>query len=303
MRRIAALAILCLTLSCATSQGGRTEQPRLLIHFIDVGEGDAIWLCWEGANRKSILVDTGNPITGHRALEYIRKAGADGIDAVIITHPHPDHAGGLFQIAQSLKVGALYDNGDDPWKDGDLNNFYRWYADFARVQPGYRPLKAGDSIPLGEAKLEVIWPPMEGFDTPHMNARSMAVMVTYGVFRALLAADITLSSEKALAGSTTDLAAHILKAGHHAAEDTGSVEFLERVKPAVVVVSVDRNNVNGYPSAKTLERLEATGAKVLRTDRDGDIMIEAGAGGDFSVYLPDSKPGQWESRTRRRSVK
>ncbi|MDH5511522.1 MAG: MBL fold metallo-hydrolase [Nitrospinota bacterium] len=296
MRIIAICAIACLTLSCATTRAHIAPSPRLLLHFIDVGEGDAILLQWIGHRPAWILVDTGNPVTGDRVLDYIRMAGADELDMAIITHPHMDHAGGLFQIAQSMKVRAICDNGEDPWNNGDPNNFYRWYTSFTRARPAYRALVAGATIPLGEAELEILWPPAGGFAHEYINARSMVIMVRFGQFRALLAGDLIEPAATALARSVSDISAHILKAGHHGADDAGSMEFLEKVAPKVVVVSVDSDNINGYPSSEFLARMKVVGARTLRTDRDGDIVIEAQASGGISIVksLPDSGPGVLE---------
>jgi len=255
----------------------------LRLHFMDVGEGDAILLQWRGEKPEYILVDTGNPVTGHRALEYIRQQGATELAAVIITHPHMDHAGGLFQIAQSLPVRALYDNGEDPWKDGDPNPFYRWYREFFLAQPNHNALKAGEKLALGPAELEILWPPAEGFASGYINARSMVIMLRYGKFRALLAGDLIIPAEQALARSGVELSAVILKAGHHAAEDTGSTEFLTRVRPRNVIISVDSENANGYPSSQVIQRMEALGARIFMTGREGDIVVEAEADGKFQI--------------------
>jgi len=285
--RLMVISVLAsLALSCASTPPPPSPSPRLLLHFMDVGEGDAILLQWIGRRPAWILVDAGNPVTGHRELEYIRGAGVTQLDSIIITHPHMDHAGGLFQIAQSVTVSSIHDNGENPWKDGDPNSFYRWYTEFTRQRARYRPLKAGDVLPLGEARLEILWPPAAGFASQYINARSLVIMVLYGQFRALLAGDLIAPAEAALAENRRDISAQVLKAGHHGAEDTGSVEFLEKVAPQVVVISVDHGNVNGYPSSRVVSSMQAMGAMMFRTDRDGDIVLEGFYDGGTSIIRP-----------------
>ncbi|MCK4618260.1 hypothetical protein KAT45_05070 [Candidatus Aerophobetes bacterium] len=70
-----------------------------------------------------------------------------------------------------------------------------------------------------------------------------------------------------------NLRADLLKVGHHGAEDATSQEFLEAVSAGIAVISVDKDNFWGYPSARVLERLKKVGVKVYRTDREGDVVL------------------------------
>ena len=81
----------------------------LEMHVIDVGQGDAILVKTPSGN--NILVDSGNLSAGYRVRQYLQSHGVSGLDAVIITHMHPDHVGGLFSLVPGLEVKKMYDNG------------------------------------------------------------------------------------------------------------------------------------------------------------------------------------------------
>jgi competence protein ComEC len=76
-----------------------------------------------------------------------------------------------------------------------------------------------------------------------------------------------------LAENSTDLHAYVLKVGHHGSKNSSTQEFLDAVAPAIAIISAGEDNPCGHPSPELLERLEVSGARVLRTDRDGAVHI------------------------------
>ena len=76
-----------------------------------------------------------------------------------------------------------------------------------------------------------------------------------------------------LVNSGSNLRSNVLKVGHHGSKFSSSEEFLRAVKPALAVISVGKKNRYGHPTPEALERLQAAGARILRTDEDGDIEI------------------------------
>ena len=267
MKRFWVLVLLLFTFPFLSTLASSDEVGR--IHFIDVGEGDSILLEIEG---KSALIDTGNLISGPRLVKYLKEKGIEKLDYLILTHPHPDHIGGVFFILPALKVEKIYDNGQE--LDGLRKTcaIYRWYEDLVRKRKNYAVLISGDSLSLGSLTLEVLWPP-EVPTSSDFNAFSLLIMVKGGGFSCLLTGDLTAAGERELLIREVNLKADVLKVGHHGAEDATSEEFLEAVSPGIAVISVDKDNFWGYPSAKVLERLKKAGVKVYRTDREGDIVL------------------------------
>ncbi|MBA7653968.1 ComE operon protein 3 [subsurface metagenome] len=267
MKRFWALVLLLFTFPFLSSLASSDGAGR--IHFIDVGEGDSILIEIEG---KSALIDTGNLMSGPHLVKYLKGKGIEKLDYLILTHPHPDHIGGVFFILPALKVEKIYDNGQDLGGVRKTCAIYRWYEDLVRKRKNYAVLISGDSLTVGNLALEVLWP-LEPPTSSDFNAFSLVIVVSHGSFSCLLTGDLTAPGERELLKRGVSLKAGILKVGHHGAKDATTEEFLEAVSPGIAVVSVDKDNFWGYPSARVLQRLKKAGVKVYRTDRDGDIVL------------------------------
>lgn len=241
----------------------------LKVFFLDVGEGDAVYM--EAPDGKRLLVDTGNPITGHRVVEFLSKRGVRNLDVLITTHPDPDHIGGVFHVLQSIGADLRYDNGQ-LLDRGDCDDLYRWYADIFR-KGGYRALETGDRIAFGPVFIDVL----SSFDAgvSDWNTNSLVLMVTYGKTSILLAGDANRTTERALLKRGARLKADVIKVGHHGAGDASSERFIEAVSPVYAVISVNSDNIRGYPDDKVVSGLKKKGIEVFFTYRDGDIVFES----------------------------
>lgn len=260
----------------------------LEIHFLDVGEGDAIFLQSE---KENALIDAGNLITGYKVAEYLKEQKVKKIDHLIVTHPHPDHFGGVFFILQMFDVDKVYDNGQK-FHPEDMLDFYRWYEELFRQRENYMVLKAGDILTIGDWNLEVIWPPEPPEYFPDFNISSLAIKVypvrkggeiSNGVkaatttvndsFSCLLAGDIIMPAENELLRRGIDLKSEVLKVGHHGSAEATSDEFLQTVSPEIAIISVNKDNIRGYPAKETIEKLEKANIRIYRTDINGNIVL------------------------------
>ncbi|MCK4797000.1 MAG: MBL fold metallo-hydrolase [Spirochaetes bacterium] len=251
----------------------------LKIHFIDVDEGDAIFI--ESPDSKNILIDTGNPISGIRVVDYLKKLKIKKIDNLILTHPHLDHIGGVFSVAQLFKVKSFFDNGEDISKNIKKFDFYRWYNDFYRMDKRYKQLQTGDIFTSGKLSLNILWP--DKIEYKDWNANSIVILIKYGKFKCLLMGDGNKHTEQELIKKNIDINATVLKAGHHGANDTASIEFLQKVKPEVVIITINANNIRDYPSAQVIKRYENIGAKIYKTYKHGDITVIINKNGKYSI--------------------
>ena len=276
MRKVWILFIFASVTFSATFADGQT----LKIHFIDVGEGDSILI--EAPNGETALIDAGNLITGSKVVRYLSNNNIYDLDHFILTHPHLDHIGGTFYILQMIKVKNIYGNGEDLLALTKRSDVYRWYDDLVRKSNKYSVLEAGDSLALGEVKLKVLWP-SKPFVFSDFNANSLVIVVEYRTLACLLTGDLTAPAEAELLKKESHLGASILKVGHHGSADASSKEFLKAVLPKISVISVNKDNIRGYPSGEVIQRLEKISSEVYRTDINGDIIIQTE--GDGKVII------------------
>lgn len=257
------LVVMIFLNGCGSRVPGNDMAGKTMLYFFDVGEGAATLI--DSPDLGRVLIDTGNPSS--RLVTKLAANGIDWIDRVIVTHPHPDHAGGIHSILEFFSPAIISDNGEilsleDPSQ--------RWYKEAVRDGPGYVPLKGGDRIAAGTSTLVVYWPEAMVGD---WNSNSLVLALSVGETKILLMADGNLATEAELLKSGRDLAAHILQVGHHGSSSASGAEFLRAVSPQYVVVSVNRGNVNGYPAEQTLDFLQKRGIRTLLTSEHGDIVF------------------------------
>ena len=240
----------------------------LIVDFLDVGEGDAIHI--QGPTGEHILIDTGNIITGHRIVHFLKQRGVHELTALIVTHPHPDHMSGVFTILENFPVKRIYDNGQKILLKKE-NDFYRWYVEYLRERPNYNVLNGKKNLQFGALKLEVLWP--HEAVSRNWNANSIVLRVIYEKTSFLLMADAGRVVENELMQSNTNLKSDVIKIGHHGHSDASGKDFLKQISPRFAVISVNRDNIRGYPSQTVLDRLRNLGITTVVTSIEGDIQF------------------------------
>ena len=261
------------------------ECPLRLV-FVDVGEGDAILVQPHGM--APVVVDTGSPLGAGALMRYLTKRKLRDLSGVILTHPHLDHVGGVFVLSAIYPGMTLYHTAQPIAARFMMEDMYRWYSELlSDATVSKRILRRGDTLPIGAASIEVLWPPAGNLDDD-WNKNSLVLRVSLGAFRALLMGDALKSTEQELLRNKQDLRAAVLKVGHHGSAFATSDQFIAAVAPKLSVISVNAGNLRGYPARETIDRLRRAG-DVMRTDIDGDIEVCAWPSGDFQ-----SKRGRGE---------
>lgn len=236
---------------------------------LDVNEGQSVLLKHKN---EGIIIDTGHAGQSKALLKKFRQYGINNIKSIILTHLHPDHAGGYFRLQEAFPLATIYSN-CHPLPRTIQPDTTRWINEALQTDQNHHCLKAGDSLSFYDAKLTTLWP--YSFNNTNLNQHSLVINITTGKHNILLMGDAGFKAEQKLLSENL-LPSNIstLIVGHHGANDATSQRFLRSLKPDTAVISVNKDNIRGYPSDNTINRLKDMKVNIFRTDLEGDIVIQ-----------------------------
>lgn len=244
--------------------GNKNEKDLLEVHFIDVGQGDAI-LIKQG--EEAMLVDAGNNDKGTIVWGYLRSQKVEKLTYGIGTHTDADHIGGLDVVLYKIpceKVLLPNDKTDT-----------KTYEEFMDVveEKQYETVvpRQGAIYPLGEASFQILTNTEKDYENDSNNS-SIAFRLTYGNTSFLLTGDAEEEAEEDMLMSGLSLQSDVYKVAHHGANNANSESFLQEVLPRYSVISCGEGNSYGHPRAEVMNRLREMGVLVFRTDEQGTIV-------------------------------
>ena len=235
----------------------------LSIHFLDVGQGDAVICTCDG---KVMMIDGGRPESSQMIYSYLRDLGIEKIDIMVLTHPHSDHVGGLSAALSACDTGIIY----TPiyyYNDPAFLRFRDMAAE--RNLPFVMPL-SGTSFSFGDARVTVLAPYKLFGDT---NDNSLVLRIAYGTHTFLFTGDAEVPEEQEILGSGAEIASTVLKVGHHGSGSSSSEAFLKAVHPKIALIGVGPGNTYGHPALDVLSRLRDLGSEIYRTDLHGTVIL------------------------------
>lgn len=236
---------------------------KLEVHFIDVGQGDSIFI---KAPEKNILIDGGN--RGDTTANYLGNQGITSLDLVIGTHPHADHIGGLINVMHAIPVYEVI----DPGVFHTTVTFEDYLDIIDEKDIKFTEGRAGMERDLGGgASMHILHPTSLSED--HLNDTSIVVKLTFGEIDFLFAGDAEKSSEEQMLSRGVGLNSNILKVGHHGSRTSTTQSFLNAVSPSTAVIMCGRDNQYGHPHEETLAKLVSAGVDIFRTDKHGTTVI------------------------------
>lgn len=278
--RVAAALLLALAIAVPLHSSERT----LKVHFIDVGQGDST-LVRTPAGR-FILIDGGGDAVrpdgsvsdpGKEAvIPFLEKQGVREIEAVVISHAHPDHCGGLRAVLKRFPVKAVYETGFHADED-------REYLESREIMKArripQRIIRPGDKPDWDPAlRVDVLGPPDwgKGRLKDPANNNSLVIKIAYGKTSFLFTGDAEMEEESRLVKTWgPSLASDVLKCPHHGSYTSSSEGFVETVRPKFAVISCALYNDFDHPHGGILARYRRHKVTVLRTDYDGTVTLSS----------------------------
>lgn len=249
--------------TASSVEEARKPLDNICIHFLDVGQGDCIFI--ELPNHETMLIDAGEDEYADKIVTYIFSQGYDTLDHVVATHGHSDHIGGMPDVLNNFVVKNVYTAPDVI--SSKTHNDFMTAAD--RSGASLQIVSAGCVI-TQEANLliEVVAPKVIDNDEPNNN--SVVIKLTYGNNCFLFTGDAEKAEED---GIWTNIKCDVLKIGHHGSNSSTSANFLKKTEPSYAVISCGLHNSYGHPTDTVLKRLADRNIKTYRTDLQGTIVM------------------------------
>ena len=248
------------------------------IAVLDVGQGLAVVV---RTQHHALLYDAGpmyaaDADSGSRiVVPYLRATGIRRLAGVVVTHADNDHSGGIAAVIAGVPVEWM------------LSSLPEW-SELHGLGPQSISCHAGQRWEWDGVRFELLHPPIESYGVERMKAndRSCVLRVETASARVLLTGDVEARSERAmLARDPLALRADVLVAPHHGSTTSSTAPFIAAVQPAITVFTVGYRNRFGHPRAEVVRRYVEQGSRILRSDRDGAILLELGHAGMMTIEL------------------
>jgi competence protein ComEC len=291
------LYTLLAAISCAAIDEWRVrhvEKPQgeLRATFVDVGQGDSAII--DLPDGRVMLIDAGGSPQGgadpgERALLPLLAARRrDRLDIVVLTHPHPDHYGGLSALIETLPISELWDTGQATAEADLQGTSTAAQALLDRAQSRGTKLMRPENLcgperRFGEATIQVIAPCPSfdpGFDA---NDNSFVLRIDYAGRSLLFAGDIEGHAERKLVATNARIRADVFKVPHHGSRTSSSDPFLQAVQPQIAIISAGAWNSFGHPHPEVTERLKQHAPQVIHLGEQGGTSIRVLQTGELKV--------------------
>ena len=243
------------------------KSDEFMIHMIEVGQAESFLLT---QGNQTALIDCGKLLTGRKVVSYLKKLGITKIDYLIITHPHEDHIGGMFQVLDNFEIGIIiFPKVDEKQIEHLWYKILMYKIEKEKYQIKYA--QKGDVYNIQDATFEVIAAETEVGE--NINNYSIVSKVSFGEIDIIMTGDAEKEVEEEILKSGVNIDAEILKIGHHGSRTSTTEQFLDAISPEFALISCKKGNDYNHPVKSTMNRLEERDIEVYRTDECGNVII------------------------------
>ncbi|MBC2266256.1 MBL fold metallo-hydrolase [Listeria sp. FSL L7-0083] len=261
-------------ISLPSSIQAEAATPTIKVHFIDVGQGDAIYI--KAPSGEDILIDAGSKGKGKIVVNYLKKLKVKDIEVMVASHADADNIGGLPEVMNSIKVKSLY--------APNSTNTTAAYKDFVNTAKKkklpIKTAKAGVKLPIKGVNAQFVGP-VKTYGKTDRNNWSAVLHLAYKKNTFLFTGDAQTKAETDMIKAKKTLRADVLKVSTQGSKTATSKAFVNIVKPKYAIISVGKNGY-GHPTSQTVNTLTKAKAKIYRTDRNKTIVI-TGNGTTYTI--------------------
>ena len=238
-----------------------TKEPLLKVHYLNVDQGDSIFI--ELPNKETMLIDAAESNQSTKIINYIKNLNYNKLNYVIGTHPHTDHIGGLKDIINTFVIEKIY----MPKVISNTKTYENLLLTIKDKNLKITTGKAGVNILTNDnLTIDILAPNQEKYT--ELNNYSIVLKLTYNNTKFLFMGDAEKLSENEI---TSNLEADVIKIGHHGSNTSSGTEFINKVHAKYGIISVGLNNNYNLPKQEIINKWENFGTKIYMTSTNGTI--------------------------------
>ncbi|MGL5150461.1 MAG: ComEC/Rec2 family competence protein [Clostridium sp.] len=241
----------------------------ILVHFIDIGQGDAILI---QVNNKNLLIDSGSKTERRNLFSYLNNLNIHFLDYIIATHPHEDHIGNMSEIIDTYDFGTFY----TPNISASSKSFEKMLYSLKKKDKKINAISSTtNNIYLGDNTSVTVFSPPPSSKYNDLNDYSPIIRISYKEISFLLTGDAETNAENLSLANNSNIKSTVLKIGHHGSSSSTSSKFLQAVSPNIAIISCGKDNPYGHPHKETIDKLKNKDIKTFSTSSYGDIILSS----------------------------